>query len=57
MMARTASDPQPEVKILPPENSHVNTSKSSSSRLFPCSSIAIKTADEIAPIASISVRK
>ncbi|MFX1477895.1 MAG: hypothetical protein ACFFCI_07165 [Promethearchaeota archaeon] len=36
------------------ENSKVNISKSPSSRFLPCSSDAQKTAEEMAPILSIS---
>jgi hypothetical protein len=49
--------PQLAAKILPPENSLVTISNSPSSKFFPCSSEAQKTALAIAPIPSTSAGK
>jgi len=53
----TPLGPQLEAKILPPVNSEVTISKPPSSRFFPCSSEAQKTALAIAPIPSTSAGK
>lgn len=53
----TPFGPQLAAKIFPPENSLVTMSKVPSSRFLPCSSLAQKTADAIAPIPSTSAGK
>ncbi len=57
MRVSTPFGPQLEAKIFPPENYDVTISKSPSSRFFPCSSLAQKTALAIAPIPSTSAGK
>jgi hypothetical protein len=53
----TPLGPQDEAKILPPPNSDVTISRLPSSKFFPCSSDAQKTALAIAPIPSTSAGK